>query len=187
MSSHHIVREKQEPALYIHYLGAFDEEYLGQLLEWSPTLMVNAEVYEKVMSMGLKVDVVVNPTESQVFQENTRLISVQRGALEAVLDFLIEAHYPAVNIIDENSSLEALAAYIDQINIVIFTATKKSYSVKTGFKVWKPAGSIFYISEGAAFEVSNLKLEEGEKYRVMNDGFIKFAFAYPYLIISETL
>ncbi|RZK41505.1 MAG: thiamine pyrophosphokinase, partial [Pedobacter sp.] len=40
MSSHHIVREKQEPALYIHQLGNFDEEKLGQLLEWSPTVLV---------------------------------------------------------------------------------------------------------------------------------------------------
>jgi hypothetical protein len=40
MSSHHIVKEKQEPALYIHHFGNFDEEYLGQLLEWSPTLLV---------------------------------------------------------------------------------------------------------------------------------------------------
>ncbi|RYD76847.1 MAG: thiamine pyrophosphokinase, partial [Sphingobacteriales bacterium] len=29
MSSHHIVKEKQEPALYIDELGNFNEEYLG--------------------------------------------------------------------------------------------------------------------------------------------------------------
>ncbi|MFD2144372.1 hypothetical protein [Mucilaginibacter antarcticus] len=39
MSSHHIVREKQEPALLVLGLDGFDEEQLGQLLEWSPTLM----------------------------------------------------------------------------------------------------------------------------------------------------
>jgi hypothetical protein len=72
MSSHHIVREKQEPALYIHDLGAFDEEYLGQILEWSPTLIVNGESYEKVISMGLKVDVILNAAEELIPQENTK-------------------------------------------------------------------------------------------------------------------
>ena len=49
MSSHHIVKEKQEPALYIHQLGDFNEEFLGQLLEWSPTVIVAAGEYEKVV------------------------------------------------------------------------------------------------------------------------------------------
>ena len=75
MSSHHIVREKQEPALYIHQIGDFNEEYLGQLLEWSPTLIVNGAIYEKIVSLGLKVDVVVNATDGNAFQENTRSIS----------------------------------------------------------------------------------------------------------------
>lgn len=41
MSSHHIVREKQEPALLIMDLNGFNDEHLGQLLEWNPTVLVN--------------------------------------------------------------------------------------------------------------------------------------------------
>ena len=56
MSSHHFVKEKQEPALIIADLDGFDEEYLGQLLEWSPTVLVPSHLVEKVISLGIKID-----------------------------------------------------------------------------------------------------------------------------------
>lgn len=59
MSSHHIVREKQEPALFILDFDGFDEEYFGQLLEWSPTLVVSEDCYEKIARMGIKIDAVI--------------------------------------------------------------------------------------------------------------------------------
>lgn len=187
MSSHHIVREKQEPALYIHQLGAFNEEYLGQLLEWSPTLIVNHALYEKVTSMGLKVDAVVNSSGLLAVQENTRIIEVATEELDAVLDFLIAEQYQAVNIIDVESNLRELGSYIDEINIVVFTDREKTYPIKSGFKVWKPRGSIFRIEVISYFETSNLKQEESGDFMVIDDGFVEFTFNTPYLFISEVL
>lgn len=187
MSSHHIIREKQEPALYIHQLGAFNEEYLGQLLEWSPTLIVNDSVYEKAISMGLKVDAVVNSSGASAFQENTRVIEVKTEDLDAVLDFLIAEDYQAVNVIDTKSNLRELGSYVDEINIVVFTETEKAYAVKSGFKVWKPKGSIFKIEVISYFETSNLRQEESGDFVVVNDGFVEFIFATEYLFISEVL
>lgn len=187
MSSHHIIREKQEPALYIHELGAFNEEYLGQLLEWSPTLIVNDAVYEKVISMGLKVDAVVNSTGLQSFQENTKVIGVKTEELDAVLDFLIAEQYQAVNVIDTKSNLRELGSYISEIDIVVFTDTEKAYAIKSGFKVWKPKGSIFKIEVMSYFETSNLKQEENGDFVVLNDGFVEFNFSTEYLFISEVL
>jgi hypothetical protein len=187
MSSHHIVREKQEPALYIHHLGTFDEEYLGQLLEWSPTLIVSAAAYEKVISLGLKVDVVVNAEASGSHQENTKVIDAGSEALDSVLDYLIAEKYPAVNVIDATSNLRELGQYIEQINIVVFTPTEKAYGIKTGFKVWKPEGSIFKIEVLAYFETTNLRQTENGDFVVMADGFVEFTFDVPYLFISEVI
>lgn len=39
MSSHHIVKEKQEPAFYIDYIGDFNEKLLEQFLECSPAFL----------------------------------------------------------------------------------------------------------------------------------------------------
>lgn len=187
MSSHHIIREKQEPALYIHELGAFNEEYLGQLLEWSPTLIVNDTEYEKVISMGLKIDAVVNSSGLNSVQENTKAIEVKTESLDAVLDFLIAEQYQAVNVIDTKSNLRELGSYIDEINIVVFTETEKAYAIKSGFKVWKPKGSIFKIEVMSYFETSNLMQEENGDFVVINDGFVEFIFTTAYLFISEVL
>ncbi len=118
MSSHHIVKEKQEPALYIHELGDFNEEYLGQLLEWSPTLIVNAAAYEKVNSLGLKIDIVVNQVENQsIFQESTKTIMGPGDDFNTVLNYLISEKYSAVNVIVTDTKLIDLSYYIPLIDL----------------------------------------------------------------------
>lgn len=187
MSSHHIVREKQEPALYIHNLGNFNEEYLGQLLEWSPTLIVNAANYEKVISLGLKVDVVINSSADTIFQENTKVVNGVEDNLQAVLNHLVLEKYPAVNIITTDAKLMNLTFYLGDIDIVLFTETEKKYAIKSGFSIWKPKGSIFKIDVISYFETSNMKQEENGDFMVMNDGFVTFNFTTAYLFISEVL
>jgi hypothetical protein len=187
MSSHHIVREKQEPALYIHQLGNFDEEYLGQLLEWSPSLIVNSSEFEKVISLGLKVDIVVNPEEAIDFQENTKIITTENSDMKSVLEYLISEGYPAVNLIDSAGEIQIFKDYISQINIVLFTGTHKTYAIKSGFKVWKPSGTVFRISAQEEFKYSNLEALATGEYQVAHDGFVEFLFSDPYLFITETL
>lgn len=187
MSSHHIVREKQEPALYIHRLGDFSEEYLGQLLEWSPTLLVQASEYEKVISLGLKVDVVFNPGINDSTQESTKVVNTMHDDISGVLNYLVTEKYPAVNIIDQNSDLKVLDYYFNLINIVVFTPDSKSYPVKSGFSVWKPQHTVFSIPLTAYFETSNLLQNEQGEFVVVKDGFIDFTFSTSYLFITEKL
>ena len=58
MSSHHIIRDEQEPALYIHAADNFTLEAMGDLLEWSPTVLVSPAALKKVVDFGMKVDAV---------------------------------------------------------------------------------------------------------------------------------
>lgn len=188
MSSHHIVKEKQEPALYIHELGGFDEEYLGQLLEWSPTLMVLASEYEKVVSLGLKVDIIVGNLEAgAALQENTRIIPQVKNGIEDAMEFLVKEKYPAVNVISKISSFDDLTCYLPDINLVLFTETTKYFAIKSGFSIWKPAGSIFLIDIIAYFEADNLMQQEEGKFLVVEDGLVAFRFQAPYLFIGELL
>ena len=59
MSSHHIVRDDQEPALIIANGAACNNELLGQLLEWSPLVIVLDSAIERVLELGIKVDVLL--------------------------------------------------------------------------------------------------------------------------------
>lgn len=188
MSSHHIVREKQEPALYLHELENFNEEYLGQLLEWSPTVLVVADEYEKVESLGIKVDVVIGDVAPNVrLQENIRIISQQRKGIEDALTFLVAERYPAVNVISKINSFDRLTHYLPHINLVLYTENTKHYAVKDGFSVWKPAETIFLIEHPNSFEADNLVQKETGKYVVVEDGLVTFRFREPYLFIGEML
>ncbi len=187
MSSHHIVKEKQEPALYIHCLGNFDEEYLGQLLEWSPTLLVAANQYEKVLSLGIKVDVVVGPNNNQNNQENTTYIATVVDKLQTAINYLIAKKYPAVNVISNTTNFDDLICFLPQINLVLFNQNQKSYPIKNGFKIWKPAGTIFNVKSDNNFNFSNLTIQKNGSFTVTNDGFVTFNFNNNYLFLTETL
>ncbi|WP_293745131.1 thiamine pyrophosphokinase [uncultured Pedobacter sp.] len=186
MSSHHIVKEKQEPALYIDELGNFNEELLGQLLEWSPTLLVNGENYDKIFSLGLKVDVLVNGT-GQESQEDTKVVQGPADALMVAVNYLYEEKYPAVNVITRKFDLEKFAGFEDKINLVVFTERAKHYPIKSGFSVWKPAGSEFLIHGNRYLEVTNLAQNEDEIFIVVKDGFVEFTFSGQPIFISEPI
>jgi thiamine pyrophosphokinase len=59
MSSHHIVRDDQEPALIIANGAACSQELMGQLLEWSPRIIALDSAIDRVAALGIKVDVVL--------------------------------------------------------------------------------------------------------------------------------
>ncbi|MBK7651966.1 MAG: hypothetical protein IPJ20_16275 [Flammeovirgaceae bacterium] len=59
MSSHHIVRENQEPALLIAHAHAISFEKVQELLEWMPTIVVVETEIETVLSWGIKIDIAV--------------------------------------------------------------------------------------------------------------------------------
>jgi thiamine pyrophosphokinase len=59
MSSHHIIRDKQEPALIIANGESCSAELLGQLLEWSPFIIVLDGAIKRVLDLGIKIDVLL--------------------------------------------------------------------------------------------------------------------------------
>ena len=59
MSSHHIVRDEQEPALLIDDPFALQLDFIELLLEWSPTVVVTANALDEVLHWGIKIDVVI--------------------------------------------------------------------------------------------------------------------------------
>lgn len=187
MSSHHIVREKQEPALYIDFLGDFDEENLGQLLEWNPTVMVCVDEYEKIISLDLKVDLVVGPAEPKAIQENTVFLPGDKiPVITAMLHFVKEG-YPAVNIIGKPFTAELVLPFIDKINMVWFAGATKTYNVKSGFIFWKPANTRLKLQGDVTLQTKNLRVAQNGDYEVISDGFVRIDFIGNNLFVSEYL
>jgi thiamine pyrophosphokinase len=189
MSSHHIVREKQEPALLVLGMDNFEEELLGQLLEWSPTVITTPDTAEKLNSIGIKVDWIVSNGDEVIQQSDVKLIPVNNNspAVAAML-FLTYNNYPAVNIITDELELDNFLPYAEKINLVIFNAQQKIYPVTSGFSKWKPAGEqIEILNEPNALQYNGLQNTGEGHYETIGDGFFSLQFEQPFLLIAEAL
>ncbi|GAC1303692.1 MAG: hypothetical protein NVSMB24_10070 [Mucilaginibacter sp.] len=89
MSSHHVVREKQEPALLVLSLDNFPDEMLGQLLEWSPTVICTQQTAEALVAYGIKIDWIVGPHNNNDLQSDVRFLPTGKDSpLGAALKYL---------------------------------------------------------------------------------------------------
>ncbi len=191
MSSHHIVRENQEPALLIEDLSLIDEEDLGQLLEWSPTIVIEEETIDLLDARGYKFDIVFTKNCINGSQENLKLISYGIDFLKVAIEYLIAHHYKAVNIVTEQLDINYFRPYLEWINIVLFSRGIRYYYVTTGFTKWKPAGERIQIEavhvDEEIVHKGLIKISENE-YEVENDGLFVLQFSQEkYILIGEKI
>jgi len=191
MSSHHIVRENQEPALLIEDLFLIDEEDLGQLLEWSPTIVIEERTMDLLDARGYKFDIVFTKNAIDASQENLKVISYDVAFLKAAIEYLIAHQYKAVNIVSDQLDLGYYRAYLEQINIVLFSKGFRYYFVKTGFTKWKAEGErILIVSADKDEDIKRTgltKINEKE-YEMENDGLFILEFSHvKYILIGEKI
>jgi thiamine pyrophosphokinase len=184
MSSHHIVREKQEPALLIANGESCDPELLGQLLEWSPFVAVLDNAIWRVLDLGFKIDAWLGD-----FDDNPdfELVRAQQYPLEIIhtpdqnktdldkgIEFLIQRGFPAVNIVwatgrraDHTiTNLTDIIRYKDQIKIVMLDDYSKITPLTGSFEKWYAKGTpISLIPVG---QVDGIQTE-GLKYNLQNE------------------
>jgi thiamine pyrophosphokinase len=189
MSSHHIVREKQEPALLIAGLDNFPDELLGQLLEWSPTVVVTSDTAEQLQTYGIKIDWLVGAALPDLQQLDVKVIPAETdGLITTALKELAAHGYPAVNIITDNLALDVYAPFVAQMDLVIFHRDKKIISVHPGFSKWQPAGErIEILTQAHNFVYTGLLPVADSVFKTEHDGFITLQFTNPYLFVAEKL
>ena len=159
MSSHHIVRDDQEPALIIANGASCNEELLGQLLEWSPLVIVLDSAIERVIKLNIKVDVLLgdfdrnfNPNEfiqSQYPIEVVHTPDQNKTDLEKAFDYLIERKIPAVNVVwatgkraDHTiTNLTNITRYRNLLKIVILDNHSKVFLLPKKFEKWYTANT----------------------------------------------
>lgn len=189
MSSHHIVREKQEPALLVLGLDRFDDEQLGQLLEWSPTVITCPLIAEQLHSLGIKIDWVVTDDAVNELQSDIQLLPLNGSTtVEAALKYLIAQGYPAVNIVTDDFELPDYLTYAGQLNLVIFHQHEKIYGVTQSFSKWKPAGDkIRFLITPKNLRTTGLNQTDHLTYVTNADGFFTLNFDDHWLFIAEQL
>ena len=184
MSSHHIVKEKQEPALIIANGEACSEELLGQLLEWSPFIVVLDKAIYRVLELGIKIDVWMGDFDEhhdfdliRSQQDPLEIINTpdqDKTDLEKAIDFLIERSFPAANIVWATgrradhaiTNITNLVRYKEQIRLVLFDDYSKIFPLTGTYEKWYVAGtpvSLIPIGQVDGIQTSGLK------YNLMNE------------------
>ncbi|MDB5156947.1 MAG: hypothetical protein JWR50_1654 [Mucilaginibacter sp.] len=189
MSSHHIVREKQEPALLVLGLDSFDNEQLGQLLEWSPTVITTSVTAEKLNVQGIKIDLIITDEAESNLQSDIKNLPVDtKTVIAAAMDHLIAKGYPAVNVVTDEFDLAEYLPFANKINLVIFYQQQKIYTITSGFSKWKPAGEdIRILSKAGQLKTTGLEKLSDNAFITSADGFFSLNFPEPFLFISEKL
>lgn len=180
MSSHHIVRDDQEPALIIANGAECSKELLGQLLEWSPFVVVLDSAIERVAQLGIKIDVLLGDFDRGFDPEYYRDMQYplaivytpdqDKTDLEKAIDFLIDRGFPAVNIIwatgrraDHTiTNITNIVRYRDKIKIVVLDDHSKIFLLPKKFEKWYTAGtplSLIPIGKVSGIHSKNLKYE----------------------------
>lgn len=163
MSSHHIVRDDQEPALIIANGAECSQELLGQLLEWSPFIIVLDSAIERVMKLDLKVDVLLGDfdrnLEVEKYRETQFPIEIvhtpdqNKTDLEKAFDYLIQKKIPAVNVVwatgkraDHTiTNITNIVSYRKKLKIVILDDHSKIFLLPNKFEKWYTANSIISL------------------------------------------
>ncbi len=180
---------KQEPALLILGLDNFPDELLGQLLEWSPTVIATLQIAEKLHAYGIKVDWIIGSEFNEDLQADVKRLSADDGTItEDALKYLVAQGFPAVNIITDEFELKDYQPFADKIDLVVFYNDKRIYPVKPGFSKWKPAGeAIELLTHPQALHTTGLENVGHYRYKTTLDGFFSIQFDAASLFIAEAL
>lgn len=166
MSSHHFVKEQQEPAVFILDTAELSFETVSPLLEWVPTVLVTQGCLDTVLSWGIKLDVIL---ATEAFQkENLQLLEEQypvkfltaspENVLDEGLQYLLATKHPAAHLVGlSHLGCLDLEGKLELFDLTVMDSGWKYYPVKSGsFKKWFAESTIRILGkEGMPVEISN--------------------------------
>ena len=156
MSSHHIVKDQQEPALFIEKaISGNDYEIISNLLEWSPIVIVTEKSLDFALEWHIKIDVVLCTSasldsikEKVWFQFPIQLISCENPSAQNAFEYLLAKGHYAVNIYYQGFShkvLNNVKPFIEELYIVFFDYEKNAFYCTEKWEKWLPKNKVFAI------------------------------------------
>lgn len=202
MSSHHIVRDNQEPSIII-IDNQFEQSILEGLLEWGGKLIVLFNSLEKVLSLGFKVDEVICSIKDK--EEASRYLLHQyphykihtfeeEDSIETLFTFLERADFTSVNILGNTSSyikeqqifrLKDEIVFYQQHNRIVFVEANKE------FKKWLVQGSIIQLQsleeKKPTVNTSNLTHICNDSYKVLESAVVTISPQQLPILVSYSI
>ncbi|MFY0599403.1 MAG: hypothetical protein JXR03_07005 [Cyclobacteriaceae bacterium] len=209
MSSHHIIRDEQEPSLLVHSLKQHQWPIVLQLLEWSPILISCESFLDQISSLGHKVDIalvdsaLVDAWKEQLQYQNPIEIRAKEGdqILPQVYDLLKKRKQRALNIITGDDQLidviQQSVRWINEFDVVIYSDSQRHAIVKSlVYKKWLPAYSDLALmplmddtrisTEGFDMNLDNERMGDGLMLSKKMEGEVIIRSSKSPILISET-
>jgi hypothetical protein len=178
MSSHHFVKEGQEPALVI--IDPIPSELVEPLLEWSPLLVVYEDVVDHILEWGIKIDVVIGHSQNEdtlrqklLSQTPVKILSGDSDTLETVLYFLMSTKHQAVTIVTANAEplFGTLNTFLDKLSIILLTRQARWSGIATGsYKKWLPKGAKLMLDNASQIQSMKGLSVSGHQLEALEDG-----------------
>jgi thiamine pyrophosphokinase len=136
---------------------------MGQLLEWSPLVVVLDSAIHRALDLGIKVDVLLgdfdrdlDPASLSALQYPIEIVHTpdqDKTDLDKAYDYLIARGIPAVNVIwatgrrtdHTMTNLTNLVRYRSQLKIVVLDDYSKVHVLPPKFEKWYPAGTVISL------------------------------------------
>jgi len=167
MSSHHFVKEGQEPALFI--LDPLPFQLASPWLEWAPLVLVSDNALEDVLQWGIKMDLVLAEDsrvemlmQRLVEQAPVKIISHPCGesSIMNALSFLIDSKQWGVNIMAtvQEDVFVRTEKFRHQLQVNLFDEKLKWSAISAGnFEKWLAVGANLQIRK--SFESQSIQFQ----------------------------
>lgn len=198
MSSHHIVREEQEPALLVLSLEGARPDLFMQLLEWNPILMATDSSADRLVEWGVKIDVLLTRPERAAewgellaFQQPVEIIPVPylESIPAAAIAYLNRRKCHSVNICTPfEPELASFLAKEPSVEKVVYSPKAKwIWAKESRFEKWLKAGTILKVRPGEAslLGTSGLQINAEGRWEVVADGLVSLKAPQPFWIGEE--
>lgn len=182
MSSHHIVKDQQEPALFIEKaITKKDYEVISNLLEWSPIVIVTESSLDFALEWNIKIDVILC-TEKQLntirekvlFQFPIQLISCSEPSSQNAFEYLLAKGHYALNIYHTDFNHDVLKKvndFTDMLKIVFFDTEKNSFYCIDKWEKWLPKHRTIEVVGNADLVINGLiQKESSQIFLTENEG-----------------
>ena len=180
MSSHHFVKEGQEPALFI--LDNIPFHHAESLLEWVPLVMVADRALENVLHWGIKIDIVLQGEYPIEVLENLvqdqgplqTLLSDKDRIVRTGLQYLIQNGYDAVILlsIPREEIFQEVEKSANKLQVGIYNEQEKWSLISTGkFEKWMPGEATLLIRSASRVQTNGIT-QKGQFWETLGPGIV---------------
>jgi thiamine pyrophosphokinase len=165
MSSHHVIRENQEPAVVLVNPDAIQYEMVGQLLEWSPLVIVHEDAFDWTDRWHIKVDAFW--VDSDFFDKRKDELSIYAPYDVIPGDHKELKSYLQRKKVSEMYWFDVAPPHFTEIPLYLMRGSEKGIRLQQNrFEKWLPEGSVFRVEHKGA-NAAKLSLPDLQREKVI--------------------